>query len=68
MTYRISGEILGILMTGFMVFSDSLVDLDFRTGADVDRESVFFLSSSVIGGFLIVERSFLEFDACAFLF
>jgi hypothetical protein len=58
------------LITGFKLSSDSVVDLDFRTGAELDRRSideffvpfVFFLSSAmIVGGFLIVEIIFLEF-------
>jgi hypothetical protein len=58
------------LITGFKVFSVSVVDFDFRTGAELDRRSVneeffvplvFFLSSAMIGGFLIVEIIFFEF-------
>ena len=58
------------MITGFKLSSDSVVDLDFRTGAELDRRSideffvpaVFFLSSAmIVGGFLIVEIIFLEF-------
>ena len=69
LTYRISGEILVILITGLSVFSVSVFDFDFRTGAELDRRSVdegllvvvvFFFSAGVIGGFLIVETIFFE--------
>ncbi len=56
-----------------MVSSVSVVDFDFLTGAELDRRSffipiVFFLSSEIIGGFLIVEIIFFEFFLILLLF
>ncbi len=65
LTYRISWEIFGIFITGFIVSSVSVVDFDFLTGVELDREFlvpiIFFFSSDITGGFLIVDIIFFDF-------